>query len=157
MAHHPRLLKGYAAFELALEHSHEVEDVAKYLAMTKAALVAGCEYCIDIGSHLGRGKGVAEQQLRDLVGDSWRESEAYTDLQRLAIELAVAMTHTPVEVSNELFERLRAHLSEAQIVELTTAIALENYRARFNHALGIEPQGFSEGAWCPRPDEVSAP
>jgi AhpD family alkylhydroperoxidase len=156
MAHHPRLLKGYGAFELALEHSHEVDDVTKYLAMTKAALVAGCEFCIDIGAHLGRVKGMTEQQLRDLVGDQWRESDAYSPLERLAIEYAVAMTHTPIEASDELFERLREHLSEAQLVELTTAVALENYRARFNYALGIESQGFSEGAWCPRPDTAPA-
>jgi AhpD family alkylhydroperoxidase len=155
MAHHPRLLKGYAAFELALEHSHKLDDVAKYLAMTKAALVAGCEFCIDIGSHLGRVKGVTEQQLRDLVGDAWRDSDVYTPLERLAIEYAVAMTGTPVEVDDELFARLGEQLDEGQIVELTTAIALENYRARFNHALGIEAQGFSEGAWCPRPDAVA--
>jgi AhpD family alkylhydroperoxidase len=156
MAHHGRLLKGYAAFELALEHSHEVDDVTKYLAMTKAALVAGCEYCIDIGSHLGRVKGVTERQLRDLPADAWRDSHAYSPLERVAIEYAVAMSATPVEVSDDLFTRLREHLDEAQLVELTTAIALENYRARWNHALGIAPQGFSEGAWCPAPDRAGA-
>src|SRR3954469_13952464 len=117
MAHHSRLLKGYGAFELALEHSHRVDGVVKSLAETKAALVAGCEYCIDIGSHLSRVKGVTEHQLRDLVGDAWRESEAYSPLERLAIEYAVAMTQTPVEVGDELFERLREHLDDPQIVE----------------------------------------
>jgi AhpD family alkylhydroperoxidase len=152
MAHHPRLLKGYAAFELALEYSHKADVVAKYLAMTKAALVAGCEYCIDIGSYLGQVKGVTEQQLRDLPGDAWRESDAYSPAQRVAIELAEAMTQTPVDVSDELFSRVREHFDEAQTVELTTAIALENYRARSNHALGIGPQGFTDGMYCAVPE-----
>jgi hypothetical protein len=39
----------------------------------------------------------------------------------------------------------------AQIVELTSAIAWGNYSARFDHALGVESQGYSEGAFCPLP------
>ncbi len=62
------------------------------------------------------------------------------------------MTLTPVEVPDELFAELRHHFDEAQLVELTAAIAWENYRARFNHAFGIEAQGFSKGAYCPLPE-----
>ncbi|PYV31697.1 MAG: hypothetical protein DMG22_15860 [Acidobacteria bacterium] len=67
------------------------------------------------------------------------------------LDYAVAMTRTPVEVPEELFTRLRREFAEAQLVELTAAIAWENYRARFDHALGVEAQGFSEGASCPLP------
>jgi len=61
------------------------------------------------------------------------------------------MTHTPVEVPDALFQRLRGQFSEAQMVELTATIAWENYRARFDHAFGIEAEGFSEGAYCALP------
>jgi len=61
------------------------------------------------------------------------------------------MTAVPVEVSDALFSRLRAHFTEPQLVELTSAIAWENYRARFDHALGIEAENFSEGAVCALP------
>jgi len=64
------------------------------------------------------------------------------------------MTQAPVEVSDELFAALRQHFNEAQLVELTAAIAWENYRARFNHAFGVEAQGFSEGAYCPLPERA---
>ncbi len=61
------------------------------------------------------------------------------------------LTRTPVEVPDELFARLRAHFSEAQLVELTSAIAWENFRARFNHAFGAESEGFDQGAYCALP------
>ena len=61
------------------------------------------------------------------------------------LEYTDAMTHTPVEVPDALFQRLRATFNEAQMVELTATIAWENYRARFDHAFGIEAGGFSEG------------
>lgn len=67
------------------------------------------------------------------------------------LEYADAMTQTPVEVSHALFARLRERLSEAQLVELTSAIAWENYRARFDHAFGIEGENFTEGAVCAVP------
>ncbi len=58
------------------------------------------------------------------------------------------MTATPVHVEDKLFSDLRRIFSEAQLVELTAAIAWENYRARFNHAFGLESEGFSDGAAC---------
>lgn len=71
------------------------------------------------------------------------------------LDYSVAMTRTPVEVSDGLFAALRKHFNEAQLVELTAAIAWENYRARFNHAFGVEAQGFSAGAYCPLPERVA--
>jgi hypothetical protein len=50
-----------------------------------------------------------------------------------------------------LFARLRERFKEAEIVELTSIIAWENYRARFSHALGIEGEDFSEGSVCALP------
>jgi len=71
------------------------------------------------------------------------------------LEYADAMTRTPVEISEALFARLRERFNEAELVELTSAIAWENYRARFDHAFGIEGEGFSEGAVCALPNRSS--
>jgi alkylhydroperoxidase family enzyme len=81
-----------------------------------------------------------DRKLADLGG--WRESTAFTDLERVALEYAERMTHTGEKVDGELFGRLKGHFSEPQIVELTAAIALENFRSKFNPALGVESQGF---------------
>jgi alkylhydroperoxidase family enzyme len=61
------------------------------------------------------------------------------------------MTRTPVEVPQALFDKMRLNFSEAQLVELTASIAWENYRARFDHAFGIEAENFSEGSVCAMP------
>ena len=62
------------------------------------------------------------------------------------------MTRTPADVPAELFETLRKQLRPEQLVELSAAIAQENFRARFNRPFGIEAAGFSEGAFCPLPE-----
>jgi alkylhydroperoxidase family enzyme len=77
-------------------------------------------------------------------------SDLYTEAERAALEYAEAMTVTGRKVTDELFARVRAHFSEAQVVELTAAVALENFRSKFNVALGIEAQGFC--VVPPRPD-----
>jgi 4-carboxymuconolactone decarboxylase len=98
---------------------------------------------------VGRKRGVTEQQLTELA--HFETSPAFNEQEKLVLRYATAMTQTPVEVSDELFEQLRAHFRPAQLVELTSAIAWENYRARFDHAFGIEAEGFSAGAFCPLP------
>lgn len=110
---------------------------------------------MDIGSAVGRAAGVTEAQLRDLP--VYKESPALSPLEKLVIEYAAAMTKTPVEVPGELFASLRDNFTKAQLVELTAAIAWENYRARFDHAFGIEAQGFSEGAYCALPERPQLP
>jgi len=67
------------------------------------------------------------------------------------LEYADAMTQTPVEVAGVLFAKLGEKFSDAQLVELTATLAWENYRARFDHAFGVEAEGFSEGSYCALP------
>jgi alkylhydroperoxidase family enzyme len=98
---------------------------------------------------VGRNEGISDQQLLDLA--HFETSPTFSELEKLVLRYAVAMTNTPVEVPDELFAELRNHFSPQQMVELTSAIAWENYRARFDHAFGIEAEGFSEGAVCPVP------
>ena len=86
----------------------------------------------------------------------FESSLAFNDLEKLVLRYAVAITNTPVEVSEKLFEALRHHFDERQLVELTTAIAWENYRARFDHAFGIEAEGFYRGALCLLPERVTS-
>jgi hypothetical protein len=58
---------------------------------------------------------------------------------------------TPVEVTDELFARLRAHFTDKQIVEITALLTLVNLD-RFNAAFSIGSAGFSDGMACVRPD-----
>ena len=82
---------------------------------------------------------------------NYRTSGQFSDLEKLVLEYADAMTLTPVEVSDALFGKLREKCTEAQLVELTATLAWENYRARFDHAFGVEAEGFTTGSYCAVP------
>ena len=77
---------------------------------------------------------------------NWRDSDLFSEPERVALEYAERMTITGQSVDEALFDRVKLHYSEAQIVELTAAIAFENFRSKFNPPLGIKAQGF-----CPMP------
>ena len=72
----------------------------------------------------------------------WRDSPLFSEAERVALDYAERMTITGQKVDDALFKQLKRHYNEAQIVELTAAIALENFRSKFNPALGIEAQDF---------------
>ena len=93
---------------------------------------------------------MTEQQIADL--SIYRESDAFDDLQKKVLDYAVALTTTPDSATDELVAELRESLNEKQLVELTTMIAWENFRARFNRGFDVAAQGFSEGAACPLPE-----
>ena len=107
---------------------------------------------MDIGSAVGRANGISETELAALP--TFETSEVLSADDKLVLRLAVGMTKTPVDVSADLFKELRARFSEPQLVEIAAVIAWENYRARFNRSFAIEPQGFSEGAFCVVPERL---
>jgi len=84
--------------------------------------------------------GADEDKIRQVP--TWRESSLFSDVERAALEYAERMTITGEKVTDELWTRLRSHFSESQMVELTAAVALENFRSKFNVPLGVEAQGF---------------
>jgi 4-carboxymuconolactone decarboxylase len=127
---------------------------ARALAELKAATLTGCEYCIDLGSQIARQWGISDEELLALAGYS--TSELFSNVDKAVLDYAVAMSRTPVAVGDALFDRLRDHFDDVQLIELTHIIALENLRGRFNAALGISAAGFSQGSICALPaDQIS--
>ena len=100
---------------------------------------------------MGRRLGLTEEKLRAL--QDYESSDALSEIDKLALRYADAMTDTPQQVPQELFDALQRHFDARQLVELTSSIAWENYRARFDHAFGVESEGFSDGQFCPLPVE----
>ena len=95
---------------------------------------------MDINASRGMRNGATEEKIQAV--EQAATSPLFDELERAAIAYAEAMTITGQRVSDDLFARIRKHFTEPQIVELTAAVALENFRSKFNVALGIEAQGF---------------
>ncbi|MGO8769700.1 MAG: carboxymuconolactone decarboxylase family protein [Mycobacterium sp.] len=149
-AHIPRLLNAYGRLEQAESRLDVLSPRHRALAELKSATTVRCEYCIDLGSQIARQWGITDDEL--LALSDYRNASCFSDVDKLILEYATAVSRTPVEVSDRLFNALRAHFDTAQLVGLTHVVTLGNLRARFNVALGIGSSGFSGDRVCALPD-----
>jgi alkylhydroperoxidase family enzyme len=74
--------------------------------------------------------------LDDLT--AFETSPHFDNREKAVLRYTEGMRRTPADVSDTVFAEIQALFSTEQIVELTAAIALENFRARFNCALKVE-------------------
>jgi AhpD family alkylhydroperoxidase len=102
------ILAANVGFELSLERAAALPARLNELASIKVATRIGCRFCIDIGASLARGHGVSVEALLDLARHE--TSPHFSALERRALDYAVAMTETPMNVPRALFESLRAEL-----------------------------------------------
>src|SRR5579859_1561206 len=133
-AHQPKMMMGMGRFNQAVRKGKAVDERIKNLVELKGAQMIGCEFCVDLGSQICRNSGFADEEL--LALPNYRSSNLFTEREKVALDYAVAVMRTPVEVSDELFARMRAHFTEKEMVEITALLTVVNLD-RFNAAFGI--------------------
>ena len=148
-AYQPKMLSGMGKFQQAVRKGHSVDERLKNLIELKGAQMIGCEFCVDLGSQICRNSGFSDSEL--LALPRYQSSDLFTDREKAALDYTVAVMRTPVEVTDELFTRVRSYFDERQLVEITALLALVNLD-RFNAAFGIGSAGFSDGLVCVPPD-----
>jgi alkylhydroperoxidase family enzyme len=148
-AYQPKMMIGMGRFNQAVRKGKTVDERIKNLVELKGAQMIGCEYCVDLGSQICRNSGFSDAEL--LALPRYQSSDLFTDREKAALDYAVAVMRTPVEVTDELFARVRSYFDDRQLVEITALLTLVNLD-RFNAAFGIGSAGFSEGMVCVPPD-----
>jgi 4-carboxymuconolactone decarboxylase len=151
-AHQPKMMMGMGRFNQAVRKGKTVEDRIKNLVELKGAQMIGCEFCVDLGSQICRNSGFSDDEL--LAMPRYQSSGLFTTRERVALDYTVAVMRTPVEVTDELFTRMKEHFTDKQIVEITGLLTLVNLD-RFNAAFGIGSAGFSDGLVCVLPDRAA--
>jgi len=147
-AHHRGVLVAMGALETAVGAGwRRLDPGLRGLALQLASALIGCSWCVDYGYYESQQKGMDPAKIRDVA--SWRDSALYDERERAVLEYAELATETPVDVPDEVMSRLRRHLSEAEVVELASWVALENFRSRFNGGLGLKSQGFADECAVP--------
>ncbi|MDT0275027.1 carboxymuconolactone decarboxylase family protein [Blastococcus goldschmidtiae] len=149
IAHNPRVLRTYVRHELSVARWNRLDPTLKALAEMASAVAIGCSWCVDFGYWMNTDDGVDPAKLRDVP--RWRDSDLFTDVERQVMTYSEAMTATPPQVTDEMVAGLRLHLDDAELVELTMMISVENSRSRTNSALGLTSQGFRDRCEIPAP------
>ena len=152
-AHQPKMMSGMGKFQGAVRGGTAVDERLKNLMELKGAQMIGCEYCVDLGSQICRNSGFTDDEL--LALPHYRQSGLFTEREKLALDYTAAVMRTPVEVTDQLFAKMKEHFTDAQMVEMTALLTVVNLD-RFNAAFGIHSAGFSEGRVCVLPDRPPA-
>lgn len=134
---------------LLLRTRHHLPATLRDLVVHRVAVVVGCPWCIDFGAMLALRTGLTAERV--LAVPDYAGSPLFSDLEKRAMAFADAATATPPTVTDAQVAQLRAELGDRGLVELTHLIALENQRSRFNHALGLTAQGFTDAEVCALP------
>lgn len=148
VAHNRRVMFGGSLLELSAAKWNSLDKGLKHLAVMASAVKIGCTWCTDFGYWEANELGLPLDKISKVPG--WRtEPAAFTELERLVMEYAEAMTETAPCVTDELAAELLGRLGEAAFVELTAIVAVENMRSRMNSAFGLTGQGFSDRCAIP--------
>ena len=140
--HNPKVLKSYLALGSKSQKWDACDASLKSFAHMAVASLIGCSWCLDFGYFQAHNEDLDLDKAREVP--RWRESDAFTPLERDVMAYAEAMSQTPPTVSDEMSARLLEQLGAPAMVELTSFIALANVYARSNVAFGIESDGFAK-------------
>lgn len=155
MQRKPEIVKGFGVLTKAVMAADgEVDLGFKRLLAHFCSRAAGCQYCEAHSLIAAEIHGIAHEKVQAIW--DYQTSELYTEAERVALDYALAAGSVPNAVDEALMEKMRAHWSENQIVEITGAICLYGFLNRWNDSMATEleenpkamgDEVLSQGGW----------
>lgn len=143
LGHHPNYPFAYAVLSSILSMGKtKLSKETKRLVTQLVAELNGCAFCIDLGKRLAQDEHLAAEKLRYVV--DFENQSMYTEAERAALRYAFEATQVGTKVSHKTFTDVKHHFSEREILELTVAVATENFYNRLTGPLELRAQGFCE-------------
>jgi 4-carboxymuconolactone decarboxylase len=134
----PSMAEAWQAFNSAIRFNTSLDDQARELAIMRVSQLNGADYQFQI--HAGKyaaEAGITPQQVAALNGSA--NSSLFQPSHRALLAYTDAMT-VKINVPDDVFDKLRLHYSDQQIVELTILIGAYNMHTRVGRALQIDPE-----------------
>jgi len=116
--------------------SSKLPAAEREVARMRIAQLNACGACATFRARSVVEAGVTEAMYEHL--DEWRTFPEYTDRQRLAIEYAEQFAIDHRAIDDDLFGRLRASFTDAEILDLTICVAAFLGLGRLLRVLGID-------------------
>lgn len=152
----PTAFLAMSAMYRALDRkSSPIEPALRSLVQVRVSQINGCDFCVDLNSSLGFGRGLGEDKLRALAQSEG--SPLFSEREKAALAYTETATRSDCRVGEPLIARLRMHFDDQAIVELAALIAYQNMSSKFNAALGVPAHGFCAlPAQAPTPDKAES-
>ena len=137
-AHVPAALNHLMSLLMELKAQGNVKHRYIEIAIVVTSQLNECEYCVTHHRPILEVEGLSREGIDRLL--AYENHPELDVVDKLVVEYTSLVTMGPNRIRDSVFERLRQHFSEAQIVELTLRIALCGFFNRFNDALQIEEE-----------------
>lgn len=128
----PDILQAFMPFSKAVYYEGRVDRLIKEEIFVKVSEMNKCQFCMVAHTSALKQFGYSDEEIEDV-----KQVRNVTDKQKVALEYAEQVTIDANKVSDELFNRLKGHFNDGDIVELTLAIGLINLLNKFNDALQV--------------------
>lgn len=139
---------GAAVLELCAPSASDLDARSLAIARITASAVAGCPFCIDMNAATWARAGLHRHELDALLSLDEPALRSMGAREHTAARFAIALSKTPIHVEDSLRDALRTHFDDRERVVLADAIALVNFWARFNQAMGVSSAGFFDDSQC---------
>jgi len=130
---------------MAILKDGELDWTTKELIILKATHRNDCQYCVVQHETLSKRLGIGEDKIADIGGDRYKDSPLFSDAEKALMDLTVQIGVDANHVSAELWERLKRHYTEPQIVEAVFTITIYIAVSKFGDALGVELEPVFSG------------
>ena len=141
LGHHAHYPFAYAVFSSIFSLGRtKLPTTTKRLVTQLVAELNGCAFCIDLGQRMAQDENLNFQKMQRVL--LFETDASFSSAERSALRYAQEATQVGARVSEETFAELKNHFSQREILELTVAVATENFYNRLNAPLEIESQGF---------------
>ncbi len=142
MQRRPAIAKAFIALNMAvMENQGRVTSALKRLIGYISSHAAGCLYCQAHTIRAAERYGAETEKMENVW--EYRTHPAFSDAERVTLDLAIAASNIPNGVDDELQTRMHEHWDDGEIVEILGVIALFGYLNRWNDSMATT---MEEGA-----------
>ncbi len=144
--HTPQLGAVFTDLVMAILQDGALPWVTKELLILKATHRNECKYCVVQHETLSKRLGISDEKIADIGDERYRTSPHFTDPERALMDLTVQISVDANRVPQQLWDKLHAHFTEAQIVEAVFTITMYIAISKFGDALGVSLEDVFSGA-----------
>ena len=143
--HTPALGTCFTDSVMAMLQDAELDWKTKELLILKATHRNECQYCVVQHEAVSQRLGVTADAIAALDGDNYKSSDLFSDAEKALLDLTVQIGVDANRVSNDIWDRVKAHYTEPQIVEAVYVITQYIAISKFGDALGVALEPAFQG------------
>lgn len=133
----PKIVQGFGELTKGvMDPAGDVDRGFKRLIAHMASQAAGCQYCEAHSLVAAQIHGIPDEKLENIW--DFERSPHFTAAEKVALEFALGAGAVPNAVTPELFERMREHWTENQIVEILGVVCLYGFLNRWNDTMATD-------------------